>query len=470
MDNIFVSIAKRAVDYAAERIAFYMTPERAKMMERSQNYYEGKQDKQLIVKSGQYNDNLNTNFVALAVDRSTAMLFGGGVRFNVPEGNEHEKKQYLDDTWKANKKNILLTRWGNDGELWGTSYLKLVPGGVSYNGYEYTRIVLLDPKLMAIEADPLDADKVLKYIFEVKIGDDVYREIIKPVTEDDFGLFDQSPPPDSWMIAKYRTVRGGVLQPIGDPILWAYDFPPIIHVHNMPGIHNIYGRTDVPGLIDAQDKYNFTISNMLKIVRYHANPRPYIIGVIAKAIERLSTGPDETTVIPAPDAKVGTLEMQSDLASSRNIAHDLRQSIFDLIRVVDISSITDKVGQLTNFGLRVLYSDAIAKNSVKRSLYGDALVEINRRILVLADMDGANSVEWGSDMPADEKEDAELILKDLAAGLVSKETASEKRGYQWETNDNGKSIMMGEKDKIQGEAADTANTANDALARLLAGG
>jgi len=44
---------------------------------------------------------------------------------------------------------------------------------------------------------------------------------------------------------------------------------------------------------------------------------------------------------------------------------NLRQIIFDVTRNMDISSMKDKVGALTNFGLRILFFDALNKLATK---------------------------------------------------------------------------------------------------------
>jgi hypothetical protein len=134
--------------------------------------------------------------------------------------------------------------------------------------------------------------------------------------------------------------------------------------------------------------------------------------------------------IPNPDAKVYNLEMGSDLASSRAFANDLRQSIFDISREVDISSMGDKLGALTNFGLHVLYTDALDKNDTKRSLYGDALLELNRRLLVIAGWEMMDSypgyIQWGEAMISNVLEDMQADQLALGMGVIDKETITRK--------------------------------------------
>jgi hypothetical protein len=93
----------------------------------------------------------------------------------------------------------------------------------------------------------------------------------------------------------------------------------------------------------------------------------------------------------------------------------------------------DKLGSLTNFGLRVLYQDALSKLEEKRGLYAEGIIEINHRLLELAgapDTDGGEVV-WEEVMPANENEIAMAVKTDLELGLVSKQTASGLRGYTW---------------------------------------
>jgi hypothetical protein len=153
------------------------------------------------------------------------------------------------------------------------------------------------------------------------------------------------------------------------------------------------------------------------------------------------------TLVP-PGAKVYNVEMQSDLASSMGYMLAMRQALFDITRTVDISSMNDKLGALTNFGLRVLYQDALAKNESKKQLYGDALLELNRRILLLANMTPEEGhIEWPEPLPVNTQEEIAGLTFDLQNGLVSNETVSEKRGYIWAS----------ENEKIQNEKSQGDN-------------
>jgi hypothetical protein len=200
----------------------------------------------------------------------------------------------------------------------------------------------------------------------------------------------------------------------------------------MPGVHSIYGVSGIDSTQGVQDKINLEISDVLKILRQYAHPQRW--GKGSARPSQVDGAPGKLWWFTDPGSEVNSLEMQSDLASSIQVLRQLRQTLFDLARVVDVQSFADKLGNLTNFAVRVLYGDAVAKNAVRRLLYGEFFTELNRRLLFLGGFEtvGPPEIHWGPDMPADEAADAQMVINDLSAGLVSKETASQKRGYDWE--------------------------------------
>jgi len=213
---------------------------------------------------------------------------------------------------------------------------------------------------------------------------------------------------------------------------WEYNFSPLVHWKNLPENGTPYGRPDVTDdLIDLQDKFNFVISNTAKIIKFHAHPKTW--GRMFAKAEQTTWGMDDMILSNNPDAQLSNLEMQSDLGSSLNFIRFLRQALFDIARSVDIDSLADKLGALTNFALRVLYQDAMSKLDDKRGSYSEALVEINHALLELAgagNTDGGQVV-WPDVLPMDEIGQANALKADLEMGIVSKQTIANKRGYNF---------------------------------------
>jgi hypothetical protein len=401
----------------------------------AKDYYQGVHKRPLKVKT--YDDNLTVNFCGLIVDRSVSDMVGGGVKFT---DLDDQKLEYLKAVWDINKQEILLHRAALSAGIAGTGYIKIIPEGITdWQGRTLPRLVNVDPAWCSIETDPEDAEMVQRYVIEY-----TFKRDGKDFQRKEETKLDGS----SWTIDRYIAKNGGKYT-LEETIPWEYAFPPILHWQNLPAL-GVYGDADVtPDVIELQDKYNFVAANIGKIIRFHAHPKTIVIG--ASKVQATQTAPDEAMFLPTgADAK--NLEMQSDLASSMGFLREVRQSMFDITRTVDIDSIQDKIGALTNFGLRVLYKDALSKIDSKQELFGDMLIELNRRLLVIGGMDGseAGHVKFANMLPDNEPEEVQTLKFDLEAGLVSKETASQVRGYEYDT----------EQPLIQADKASTDNIGN----------
>ena len=373
-------------------------------------------------------DAIVVNFIGLLVDRSVAMLFGQEPAFDLPGESDAPSQQYIDAVWRANRKMQLLKRAAVYGAESGTCYVKILPdGAISKDGKLIPRLVVLDPATVTMDALPEDIDTIFRYTIAYTITDPVTGKdkTVKQVTEHDAET-------GYWVITDYVSVNGSKWEVTNEQV-WEWDFAPIVHWHNLPDVGSVYGRPDITDdLIDLQDKINFVSSNTAKIIKYHAYPKTWARGFQNSG--KIAWGVDEMVTTSDPNALIQNLEMQSDLSSSLSFIRYLRQALFDVSRAVDIDSMADKLGSLTNFGLRVLYQDALSKLEEKRGLYAEGIIEINHRLLELAgapDTDGGE-VEWPDVMPENENEIAMAVKSDLELGLVSKQTAAGLRGYTWE--------------------------------------
>jgi len=403
--------------------------------QRLDDYYQGIHKRQLKVKLNQADDNLAMNFVGLAVERGISMMLKG-VKFEAPEAGI---QAFLDEVWEANRKRILLHKASQNASVFGTGYLKLVPEGVESKqteGKRMTRVVVLDPRWMKIICSPEDVDEVLAYEMRYNIMEgetevarkEVIRRADTAASQSNLILKEGT----YWVIEEWRADKASSGKwTLSSSQNWEYEFPPIVHWQNLPQAGDCYGQSDVEDIIELQDRVNFLASNISRIIRYHAHPKTWGRGV--GATKDIDWGPDKVVWLPGEHSEVNNLEMQSDLASSRAFYADLRQALFDISRTVDISSIKDRVGALTNFGLRVLYIDVLDKLDTKRELFGEALLELEKRMMVLEGVEGKPGlVTWGDPLPVDETGAAQSDGFELANGLVSKETIAKRRGYDWE--------------------------------------
>jgi hypothetical protein len=427
-------------DTLRERIYNWLIPgsledqERLMMLrayEKRREYREGVQRQNLKVKPFQADDNLTLNFTGLIVDRGIAMLMGEGLDFDFPGDDENDPRaQYIDAMIEANVYPIFLHKIAQLGGTYGTTYVKILPGALPGG---LPRLVPINPQWIMPTSLPDDMDTVFRYTIQYNAEDEETEKMVayKEVTEH---LRTVEGFADSWSVKNYvaRENTGGRWELVSD-VLWPHEFPPIIHWQNLPNAEEVLGDPDITDdMIAIQDGLNFVASNVQRIIRYHAHPKTW--GKGANLGNTTSWGADEVVMFNDPNSILSNLEMQSDLASSREFLHYLRGVLFDISRTVDISSMTDKLGALTNFGLRVLYKDALDKLKSKRELYGWGLSEINRRCLILAGIatDTGGEVVWPEPLPTNLIEQAQALQIEMGLGLVDKQTAATELGYDWE--------------------------------------
>lgn len=448
-----MSIFDTAIQRMAEKIAGYMRGDKeAERQAASRRYFTGEHPRQLAVKIGQYDDNLTLNHIGLAIARGVSRLFKGGISFVLPE---QAQQDYIDAVWDGNKGEQLCYQLGLNGAVYGTPYLKIVPDGTvnKLTGDPLPRLVALDPEITRVEVDPFDVDEPKQYVIEFTVDETTYKEVTRRTASSDYVF--QNPDgslreptseeaknlPKTWIVEHFILNRstGGQWQPDPDrpPVEWPYDFPPIHHWKNLPSLKadkGCYGSTDAEWAVAAQDKLNFAEGNINKTIRLNAAPPTIGTGITQKP--DIATGPGTFTWFSNENAKVYNLPANADIDGSRAFAGDLQSAIFQLMREVPPAVIEQLGSGLTNFVMRVVFSDAIDKNDTKRELYGDALLEVVRRLLILADFVGPASdpgfIEWGPDLPTNPTEQIEEDKFLLESGLISKQTLAERYDIDWE--------------------------------------
>ena len=423
------------------------------------DYYSGVQKKSLKTGKDGVDFNVTINLAALIIDRTVSMLFGGGIEF---ETKDETKKEFLESVWDANKKDILLHDLAQNGGISGTAYAKILPNDLLDRSDNNTfGIIALTPINMIIGVNPRDVREVLYYVNRwnvIESGKNVaYREVTKkiPATEQADARW------EIYTQAQGRSMSSKWEQ-VGDVITWDYEFPPIVHTKNLPNAGGQYGRSDIEDVLGLQDDYNQAFSNVNKILWFHGHPHLWTNGAVGEMVDWstekiLKLKSDGMT----KDATLQALELSGDLGASREFYNDIRRDLMDVSRTTDVETIKDKAGTMTNFGLRVLFKDELAKTKTKQLLYGEFIGEINRRLLLLNNMDGdAGTIQWGESLPENENEETTALKSDLEMGIVSRETVSMRRGYDWAV----------EKERLAGEKRAEGNVGGRIITDFFRGG
>jgi hypothetical protein len=398
-------------------------------------YRNGQQRRSLAVKPGQVDDNTVVNFTGLAVDRGVSMLFGKGVDFDFGEDEQADAQDdtrrksietFIDGVWADNHKNVLLHEIAENGSEAGLGVCKIVPNPEMEHGFE---LVAIDPLLLDIKTDPDNKRKAVRFTIQWKAENENGKEIgRREVTE---WIAAEESTSGYWQITNWVTDARGQWELLDGTINWEYDFAPIAYCQNLPNSHDVWGRPDITqDVIELQDKLNYDVSNVNKILRLFAHPQRY--GVNLGTTSTLNMGPDDMPSFGNPAARIEQLAPTTDLVGSQWFLNFLRQALFDITRTVDMSSVADRIGVLTNFGLRVLYLDATAKVSTKRELYGALILEVNRRLQLLYGYTPVKiKLNWPTMLPEDELVTVQADQIKLAMGIADKQTLAEENGYDW---------------------------------------
>lgn len=419
-----------------------------------QQYYEGRQRRPLKVKPSGKDYNVLANMTGIVISRTVSMLMGGGVDFSIAD---ETAKETIDKVYEANHGDILLHDLAQFGSIYGTAYMKIIPDGTVYQDKTYPRLIALNPYHMLIITAQDDIDNVIIYVNRWNDGDTAWREI----TEKREGV---------WYIriekANRETKGNWVME--GDEVTWEYSWSPIAHIKNLPSAGDIYGLSDIEGVIELQDRYNAGQSDINVILGNNAFPLRYVTGGKLPRVQ-LENGQQVVDITPAKileftnaDTKMGVAEMESDLSSSRAFVSDVRRDIFDVSATVDTETLRSSLHQITNFGLRVMYKDELAKNATKQMLYGVLLRNINQHLL---DIYGAGSLDpgyviWGDPLPTNTLEEVQTLQADINLGLLSRKTATQIRNYNYEQ----------EAENIAEERATEKALGGNLLRDFLAGG
>jgi hypothetical protein len=418
-----MSIFDTWIDNIALRMANILT-DRGKDVIATREFRKGNQPRQLRVRAdkGQFDDNLIINFTGLVEDRTVSQMFGTGIKLDF-EGDEKVKtpqEEWVLGLLNANHQEKL---WYNAKQYAGdagTGYFKIVEKGITgEDNIVYPRIIPVDPAFVTIQTDREDVDRVTAYIIEYVIKDG-NKEMVRKQTTTLQGE-------GRWLVTDEISKNGGKqFENFTEPV--TLDYCPMVHWQNLPKAGSQEGEPDIKETDkELQNRLNFTTSNISKIIRLYAHPMRYVIG--GTVGKNPDASPDSLLNITGEGASVGQFEPLGDLNAAMAFLKFLKQCYFDITRTVDIDSLEDKLGALTNFALKVIYQDNESKINTMRAMMGEAIKTTIMRCQRVAGLQPLPcEIVWPDFIPVNNKEISENIRADVKDGLLDKETAISEEG------------------------------------------
>jgi Phage portal protein, SPP1 Gp6-like len=395
--------------------------DRAQHIATSWDYYEGRHPQTLSVKPNQPDDNITVNLARPIVDKGISLLFGKDVTWQADESATQTSgaEQFLDDVWIANKKMALLHEVAQNGALAGVAAIKIDPRPL--DAQRPYRLINLDPSNLEIFTEDEDISEVWRYRIQYTSADRQGRpqHVRQDITRVD----------GQWHIDDYvcagddlnmQWAGDRAFRRVGPTVVWPWALPPIVHCKNLPCANSVWGYGDLED-VRLNDALNLIASSTRKILRLHASPQ-----TIAKNFNPALLRRDANQIWEIPegtDGSLSNLEMQSDLEASRKFYLELRSAFYAQGRMPDIAQVGD-LGALTNFGLRVLFADALERTATKQMMYGELIVGINRTLCLISG-NGANvttKLTWPDPLPVNKLENVQTVAAEQATGLTSDET------------------------------------------------
>jgi len=371
--------------------------------------YYGALPKPLKVKFGQVDDNIRLNYARMIVDKGVSFLFGKQIGFELDETEETESEEWLDTCWEANNSMTLLQNAALCGGVTGHSFIKIIPRE------PYPRLVVIEPETVTVSLAPDDAEQILSYQIQYPSKD--------PTTGKPIGVR---------QVIERDNQRWVITDQIGDTenlrwntvseSIWPHAYSPIVHCQNLPSPGEFWGMSDLEDdVLEIISAINFIASNTARIISYHAHPKTWGKGFTAK---ELKIGVDESIILPSDKAELHNLEMQSDLGSSLAMLDRLRQALHEISRVPEVATGNlERAGSLSGVALQILYQPLLEKTETKRLLYGNMLIELNRRLLDIGGFgdDNQTIIHWFDLLPRDMMQERQAALIDMQLG-VSQDT------------------------------------------------
>lgn len=357
------------------------------------------------------------------------------------EGIVREKTQseYLNDVWKNNKKDTLITELGQTKAITGEAWVKVQyqeagefhdPFGEFPDG----RIKLSVVPTQFVFPRYTDHDKdVLESLL-----------IMYPIrAEKETGLLMRRKVKTTVIYREYWTADEIVVYTGGeetDRMTNPYGVVPFVQIKNFPVAGRERGQNDLEDIIPLNVELNTKKSDVSEVIDYHSAPITLVYGA---KIGNLEKGANKVWGGLPKDAKVENLGLQGDLTASANYIQDCKTAMCEIGGIPEtVLGGAAAISNTSGVALQYINMPLIERTNVKRISTSAGLVEVNKLILFISLEHGlitkpddismrdflANEVELPDTLPKDLLMELNQIQQELTLGLECRHGAMERLG------------------------------------------
>lgn len=419
---------------------------RTEVYETALKYYMGEHDQQLqVLEETDPNDNTYINMVQMTADRTIQFLFPEMPDMETaPDSiDDTPEEEYLEEFFEVNGGLHTLTKLGLRGFLSGHAFVRVKP---PKSAKGWAKLVVLDPTTVSVFWKADDVGDVLWYEQRYMVGGSVFiTDYVKSEDEQSWTIYTyKAQGATRNPMTEYPTNNGnfyldtdlldfanGTFELV-DTQVHTSPIAPIVEFAHLPHPDDYYGLSEFTQK-DLQDTINRINSERNRIVRENSDPVDVITGADVDDVE----GDGGLLTIANAQARVNRLEMKGDLNGITGVLDKLIETYLAISRVVLLKGEAKDLQRVTNASVRTLFLDALAKNSLLQSSYGHALKKVAKLALMMGYANNqieANPVDidveihFGSPLPVDQTEVANINTLGLSGGYMSEYTAAIRLG------------------------------------------
>ena len=328
------------------------------------------------------------NFCKRIVDIKSQFLIKDGFNIIVPEMRdkagtiEQDDRDFikaaLDEQWNKNDRVTTGLNMCQQGGVTGDVFVKVmwVPGDEAEYGYVGVDVV---PSVWCFpEWDVTTKSRMISMTvaFPIEVQKERKKGLSRILNRQTEFYTDVVLHREYWTKEFYEIYEGDELVDRGPNVLGHI---PFVHIQNKPNSNGRYGISELKDILSLQRQLNEKSTDISDIIDYQGSPQTWVAG--AKGSDNLERRPDKIWALPE-NAKVGALEIQSDLKASLEWWDRIKKTMFDLSSVPDqIVNPTQNISNTPGVALHLAYMPIIEDRVLRMQVYGRGFVEINKLIL-----------------------------------------------------------------------------------------
>ena len=395
-------------------------------MTRARKYYKGDVPNTLVPIPNQPDDNIRVGARRITATH-VSWLFGKPVEIEIDEIKETPAEDWQETALTPERLTVLCQMVAMNASQTGEGVWKILMADPE-NGFEYPRLVVIQPEQFSVTLDPHDKDIPLDMAVtypDTPVGGKprLFRQLWQPLGS-------------GWQSFDQHSIDDGKIwtndpDGVGD---WPFPFPPFIWCQNLPNPWDFWGTPDLSeDVLDTIDQRNRQLSNLNRLGRMFGSPQIVGEGVDPNQVKGQNDRAIGDIIAVPGNGKFTVL--QPDLPKDLPLLDRLERTLSELTDVPSISvDNMPSLGQLSGVAMQVLYAPTIARTLTKRDLFGPWLSESMRRFLIVGgwDIKTTPKVHWPELIPTDPLVERQLLQLEIAMGITSKQTATELIGRDWE--------------------------------------